>query len=89
METETLVSHIWAEFKVFLQKNLGETQVFVNNIWRKFRSARLYKLENVIDRSTHMEQLPSVLKEFDNAVAFMDDFLIRYFWDGMRPFIRA
>lgn len=36
-----------------------------------------------------MEYLQSVLKEFNNAAAFIDDFLIWYFRDGIRSSICA
>lgn len=39
--------------------------------------------------SAHVKYLQSVFKEFDNATAPIDNFLIRYFWDGMKPSIQA
>ena len=39
-QSATLI--IWSEFKIFFQKNLGNSQVFINNIWSKFRKDSQY-----------------------------------------------
>lgn len=40
-----------------------------------------------MDWSTYMEYLQSVLKQFDNTAALIDNLLIWYFRDGLRPSI--
>lgn len=77
----------WAEFKVFLWKNFGKTRVFIYEIWKKFYKAGQYQLKEVIDWSVYIEHLESILKEFKSVVAPMDDLLIWYFCNGMRPSI--
>ena len=32
----------WAEFKAFLQKNLGKSKLFVDSIWKKFKRDSQY-----------------------------------------------
>ncbi len=39
--------------------------------------------------AAHLEHLQAVLKEFDNTDAPNETTLIRYFWEGLRPSIRA
>ena len=34
-KSTTLIT--WSEFKTFLQKNLGDSQAFINSIWSKFK----------------------------------------------------
>lgn len=83
IETETLVTLIWAKFGVFLQYSLGETQVFVNNLWNKFCTIYHYKLVDIMDWSMHLEHLQSILKKFDLAATLSDNLLIWYFLDGL------
>ena len=35
--SQRLVPMMWLEFKNFLQKNLGDFRVFIDNLWSKFR----------------------------------------------------
>ena len=42
-----------------------------------------------MDSAAHLEHLQTVLREFDSVAAPNDDSLIRYFREGLRPFIRA
>ena len=39
---EELTPITWTEFKAFLQKNLGESKLFVNSIWRKLKRDSQY-----------------------------------------------
>lgn len=43
----------------------------------------------MIDWSTYIEHLQSVLKKFDSIVASINNFLICYFRDNIKPSIRA
>ena len=40
---------MWPEFKTFLQKDVGDSQAFINSIWSKFRRDSQYQLEEVWD----------------------------------------
>lgn len=57
IDTETLVPFTWIIFKVFLQKNLGETWVIIDHNGRKFYNASQYQLEKVIDWLTYIKYL--------------------------------
>ena len=41
-QSEKVAPIIWIEFKSFLQKNLGESKSFVNNIWKKLKRDSQY-----------------------------------------------
>lgn len=45
------------EFKFFLHRRLGKSQVFVNIIWTKIYKNFQYQREEVIDWATHMKYL--------------------------------
>lgn len=44
---KTLVFYIWAVFKIILQKSLAKNSVFLDNIWKKFRTVNKFQPENV------------------------------------------
>ena len=44
----------WSEFKIFFQKNLGNSQAFIDNIWSKFRRDSQYQLEEAQDWASHL-----------------------------------
>ena len=44
----------WSEFKIFLQKDLGSSQAFINSIWSKFRRDSQYQLEESQDWVSHL-----------------------------------
>ena len=39
----------WSEFKVFLQKDFGSSQAFIDSIWSKFTRDSQYQLEEARD----------------------------------------
>ena len=39
---EELTPITWTEFKAFLRKNLGESKLFVDSIWRKLKKDTQY-----------------------------------------------
>lgn len=88
IEANILVSLPCTKFKI-LQKSLGRIWVFVNDIWKKFCNANQYKLVDVIDRSTYIEYFEYVSKKFDGIIAHINNFLIQYFWDSLKPFIHT
>lgn len=67
---------ISAKFKIFLGKNLRETCVFVDEIWKKFRNINQYKIEIIVDWLTYVERFEFVLKRFHGITALTDNFLI-------------
>lgn len=79
IEVKILIPPTWAEFEVFLQKSLGETHIFIDNIGQKFHKVSQYQLENVIDQSAYMKYLQSILKKFNDIAALKDNLLIWYF----------
>ncbi len=89
LEAARSVPISWDEFKAFLQKALGDSRAFVDSYWSKIRRDSQYQQEEVLDWAAHMEHLQVVLKEFDPTGALNETTLIRYFRDGLRPFIRA
>ena len=44
---EELTPITWTEFKAFLRKNLGESNSFVDSVWRKLKRDSQYQLEEV------------------------------------------
>ena len=79
----------WTEFKAFLQKNLRDSQAFVNSIWSKLKRDFQYQLEEVQDWAAHLEYLQSILLKFDNSRAPEESYLICFFREGLMPSIRA
>lgn len=76
-----------AEFKIFLQESLGKTRVLVDDTQRKIRNVNQYQIEVVIDQLAYMKHLQSVLKEFNSIAVPINNLLIWYFWDDLRPSI--
>ena len=56
---------IWAEFKDFLRKNLGDDRAFANSICSKFKRDTQYQAESVLDWVGHLEYLQSILLEYN------------------------
>ena len=79
----------WSEFKTFLRKDLGNSQAFIDNIWSKFRRDSQYQLEEAQDWASHLQHLQSILAEFDSVGAPDKLTMIRYFWKGLKPFIKV
>lgn len=66
----------WAGFKIFLQKSFEKTRVFVDDIWRKFHNTNKYQLEDIMDKSVHIEHFLSIMKQFETVVALTGNLLI-------------
>ncbi len=47
----------WDEFKAFLRKSLGESNVFIGHVWSKLRGDAQYQLEEVQAWAAHLELL--------------------------------
>ena len=77
----------WSEFKAFLWKNLGSSQVFIDSIWSKFRKDSQYELEEVQDWAFHLQHLQSILSEFDGTPNELT--MIYYFWKTLKPSIKV
>ena len=79
----------WFEFKSFLQKDLGDSRAFVDNLWSKFKRNLQYQSKSVLDWAFHLKHLRSILLEFDTDGAPGESTMIRYFREGLKPSIRA
>ena len=86
---EKLIFISCTEFKAFLQKNLGESKLFVDSIWKKLKRDSQYRLEEVYDWASYLEHLQSILMEFDPAAASTESTMVRYFEEGLKPSIKA
>ena len=86
---EELIPISWTEFKAFLRKNLGESNSFVDNIWKKLKRDSQYQLEEVYDWASYFEHLQSTLKEFDPTAAPIESTMVRYFEEGLKPSIKT
>ena len=83
------VSISWKEFKVFLEKNLGDSRFFIDTIWNNIKRDSQYQLEEIQHQATHLEYLQSILVEFDADGALVKSNLIQFFQEGLKPLIRA
>ena len=54
---EELTPITWTEFKAFLWKNLGESKLFVDSIWKKLKSNFQYQLEKLYNWACHLKYL--------------------------------
>ena len=75
----------WVEFKNFLQKNLGDSRVFINSILKKVKRDSQYQDKSIQDWAAHLKYLQSILIEFDFKCARKEGTMIRYFQEGFRP----
>ena len=79
----------WTEFKKFLRKNLGNSRVFVDSIWKKVKDDSQYQDKSVQDWAAHLEYLQSILIEFDPKCAPEEGTMIWSFREGLRPLVRV
>ena len=79
----------WSEFKVFLRKDLGSSQAFIDSMWSKFRWDSQYQLEETRDWASHLQYLQSILSEFDPIRTPDKLTIICYFWKGLKPSIKV
>ena len=75
-------------FKTFLQKDFGNFQAFIDNIWNKFRRNSQYQLEEARDWALHLQHLQFILAELDTVGAFNESIIICYFWESLKPSIK-
>ena len=61
----------------------------MDTYWGKIKRDSQYQLEEVLDWAAHLEHLQAVLREFDSAATPNEETMIRYFREGLKPFIRA
>ena len=79
----------WPEFKNFLQKNLGDSQAFIDSIWSKFKRDSQYQLEEARDYASYLQYLQSILVEFGTIGAPNEPTMICYFQEGLKPSIKV
>ena len=80
---------IWAKFKDFLRKNLGDNQAFANSICSKFRQDSQYQVQSVLDWAAHLEHLQSILLEYNPIGAPTKPTMLKYFRKGLKPLVLA
>ena len=85
--SEELTLITWIEFKAFLRKNLGESKLFVDSIWRKLKKDSQYQLEEGYDWVSHLEHLQLILLEYDPYAAPTEVIMIKYFEEDLKPSI--
>ena len=79
----------WSEFKTFFQKDLGNSQAFIDNIWISFRKDSQYQLEEARDSALHLQHFQSILEEFDTVGASDKLTMICYFSKSLKPPIKV
>ena len=77
------------KFKDFLWKNLENSRVFVDSIWKKVKCNSQYQDKSVEVWAAHLEYLQSISIEFNPEYAPKKDTMIRYFRKGLRPSVRV
>ena len=88
-EAKRIILIIWKEFKTFLCQSLGDSRAFVNSYWAKIKIDPQYQQKDVLDWAIHLKHLQAIHREFDSVAALNEDTMIRYFWEGPQPSIRA
>ena len=61
----------------------------MDTYWEKIKKDSQYQLEEVLDWVACLKHLQAVLREFDPAATLNEEIMIRYFREGLRPFVRA
>ena len=79
----------WPEFKEFLRKNLGNSKVFVDSVWKKVKLYSQYQNESIQDWVAHLEYPQSILIEFDSGWALEKGTMIWYLQKSLRPSVRV
>ena len=79
----------WTNFKIFLQKNLGDSQAFNNSTWSKFKRDSQYHLEEAQEYASQLQYLQSILVEFDIIRAFTKPTIICYFQKSLKLSIKV
>ena len=72
-----------------MRKNLRESKSFVDSIWKKLKRDSQYQLEELYNWALHLKHLQSILIEFDPAAAPTESKIVRYFEEGIKPYIKA
>ena len=83
------VPFTWKKFKAFFRQSLGESQGFIDSLWRIISRDFQYQQKKVMDWAAHLEHLQIMLREFDSAATLNEEVLICYFYDGLKPSIQA
>ena len=79
----------WIDFKAFHQKNLSDSQAFVNTTWSRVKHDSQFQQEELQDWASYIKHLQSILQEFDEKGAPEESDLIRFFRKGLRLSIKA
>ena len=79
---------MWPEFKNFLQKDLGDSQVFIDSIWSKFRKNSQHQLEEAQDYASYLQHSQLILVEFGTIGAPNKPTIICWFQESLKPSIK-
>lgn len=79
----------WVDFKAFLRGDLGDSRAFVDSIWSRIKRESQYQGEEVPDWASHLVHFQAIIKEFDPDRAPEKSDLIRFFWKGLKPSVKA
>ena len=78
----------WEKFKTFLEKNLGDSTSFVDNIWSKIKRDSFYQYEEVQDWVSNLEHFQSIHIELDVKYAPSKYLLVWYIYESLKPPIK-
>ena len=79
----------WSDFKIFLWKDLGSFQAFIDSIWSKFRKDSQYQLEKTRDWAFYFQHFQSILSEFYFIRTPDELTMICYFREDLKSFIKV
>lgn len=75
---------IWAKFKEFFRKNLGDNWAFINSICSQFKIDSQYEVEFVLDWTAHLKYLQSIFLEYYPVRAPTKLIILKYFREGLK-----
>ena len=78
-----------AKFNDCFEKSLGDDWAFANSICSKFRQDFQYQAKFILDQVAYLKYLQSILLEYDPVGASTKLTMLKYFWEGLKPFILA
>ena len=61
----------------------------MDTYWGKLKRDSYYQQEEILNWAAHLEHLQAVLQKFDLAATPKEEIMIRYFLEGLKPFVRV
>ena len=80
---------MWSEFKTFLQKNIGNSQIFIDSIWSKFKRDSQYQLKKAWDYASYFQHLQLILIDFGTIRAPNKPTMICFYQENLKPSIKV